>query len=475
MVRGQAHKSSSILLVDNIQDHVDQLSGMLTDAGYLVHAVSSYVQACHRLDSQFYDLVLLSWQIPSAQEVALQICDHFHDTELLVMTGEARPEEAVEAMRLGAYDYLHKNGCRDNIIQAVNRCLGCQAPSDIRSERKIFSRHAFDMRDFVGHSQAMQEVFRLIHKVAATDATVLIMGESGTGKELAARAIHHLSRRCSRPLIPVNCGAIPEDLLESELFGHERGAFTGAVKSRMGRFELAEGGTVFLDEIAEMSPMLQVKLLRVLQDHCFERIGGVRTIDVDIRIIAATNQNLKQAVKKNRFREDLYYRLNVVPMLLPALRERRSDIPFLCDHFMKQLNRRPGMNRLRIHSDTLELLTRYDWPGNVRELENLLERMVVLADGPVLEPGDLPAHMLSSLGETARAKSPQSRLISLEVPEDGVDFNAQVDAYERVLITQALERTGWVKNQAAALLRLNRTTLVEKIKKKGLTRPMASS
>ena len=207
-------------------------------------------------------------------------------------------------------------------------------------------------------------------------------------------------------------------------------------------------------KLPRLSPMLQVKLLRVLQDHCFERIGGVRTIDVDIRIIAATNQNLKKAVRQNRFRKDLYYRLNVVPIQLPPLRERKSDIPFLCEHFMKQLSQRPGMGSMHLRPDTMELLTRYDWPGNVRELENLLERMVVLADGPELMPADLPAHMLTSLGERTRQAKPHHRLISLEVPEDGVDFNAQVDAYERVLITQALERTGWVKNQAAALLRL---------------------
>ena len=475
MASRAAQKPVSILLVDNIQEHVEQIQDMLFGAGYLVTVGAGYAQACEKLDSHLYDLVLLCWQTPSASDLAYKIFESCPDTALLVMTETAKLEEALEVMRLGAYDYLQKNGCRANILEAVNRCLDIQTGSDQRSERKGQGRNFFDMRDFVGHSQAMQEVFRLIHKVAATDATILIMGESGTGKELAARAIHQLSRRSQNPLVPVNCGAIPEELLESELFGHERGAFTGAVKTRLGRFELAEGGTVFLDEIAEMSPMLQVKLLRVLQDHCFERIGGVRTIDVDIRIIAATNQNLKKAVRQNRFRKDLYYRLNVVPIQLPPLRERKSDIPFLCEHFMKQLSQRPGMEAMRLRPDTMELLTRYDWPGNVRELENLLERMVVLADGPELMPADLPAHMLASLGERSRPAKPHHRLISLEVPEDGVDFNAQVDAYERVLITQALERTGWVKNQAAALLGLNRTTLVEKIKKKGLTRPMASS
>ena len=475
MVSSSAVKSLSILLVENIHDHVEKLSGMLTDAGYLVNAVDSYGSACRKLDNQFFDLVLLSWQIPSAQELALKLFDSFHDTALLVMSTDADLQEAVKVMRLGAFDYLHKNGCRENILEAVNRCLGVQGAAECRGERKANGKKSFDMRNFVGHSQPMREVFRLIRKVASTDATILIMGESGTGKELAARAIHHLSHRSGRPLVPVNCGAIPEDLLESELFGHERGAFTGAVKSRLGRFELAEGGTVFLDEIAEMSPMLQVKLLRVLQDHCFERIGGVRTLDADIRIIAATNQNLKQAVQQNRFREDLYYRLNVVPIQLPPLKDRKSDIPFLCDHFLSQFSGRPGMSQVRLGSDTLELLMQHDWPGNVRELENLLERMVVLADGTVLRPEDLPSYLLSSSGAGHRAGSRKGRLISLEVPEDGLDFNAQVDAYERVLITQALERTGWVKNQAAALLRLNRTTLVEKIKKKGLTRPMANS
>jgi DNA-binding NtrC family response regulator len=475
MASSSAPKPISILLVDNIQEHVEQICGMLTDAGYLVNTVNAYDRAVRQLNNSFFDLVLLSWQIPSAEQLALKLFNGFHDTDLVVMSVEAEPGEAVQAMRLGAYDYVHKNGCRDNILAAVNRCLGIQGANASRGERKPISKKNFDMHNFVGRSQAMQDVFRLINKVAATDATILVMGESGTGKELAARAIHHLSRRNKKPLIPVNCGAIPEDLLESELFGHERGAFTGAVKNRLGRFELAEGGTVFLDEIAEMSPMLQVKLLRVLQDHCFERIGGVRTLDADIRIIAATNQVLKKVVRQGRFREDLYYRLNVVPISLPPLRERKSDIPLLCEHFLEQFSNRPGMGRLHLRPEPLEVLMSYDWPGNVRELENLLERMVVLADDSELRTEDLPSYLMAKSGAGVDSPSPRARLISLEVPEDGLDFKAQVDAYERVLITQALERTGWVKNQAAALLRLNRTTLVEKIKKKGLTRPIANS
>jgi transcriptional regulator with GAF, ATPase, and Fis domain len=297
---------------------------------------------------------------------------------------------------------------------------------------------------------------------------VLILGESGTGKELVARAIHHHSNRGEKPLIPVNCGAIPEDLLESELFGHEKGAFTGAVKSKPGRFELANGGTIFLDEIGDMSPSLQVKLLRALQEHQFERVGGTRTIVTDIRVIAATHRDLRRKVEEGTFREDLYYRLNVIPVNVPPLRERRGDIALLCQHFLERLTRIKGLEEKRIASEVLEGLMRYNWPGNVRELENLLERMVILANGPVLQVEDLPPKLREfKSGAQSAGASPAP----WELPESGIDFNSAVDEFERNLIVKALEKTGWVKNQAALLLGLNRTTLVEKIKKKGLIEP----
>jgi DNA-binding NtrC family response regulator len=469
-----AGKKISILLVEKSNDQRELIGDTLSDYGYLVTTVSGCKPAGDKLDQQSFDLVLLSWQTSGAKNFALKLFELFPDTQLIVLSDEPCVDDAVHIMRLGAQDYLAKDCSIQILLESIDHALGMQGSGTPRCGRKGYGGHGFSMKQFVGHSPAMQEVFKLIRKVSATDATVLVMGESGTGKELVARAVHHQSLRNLHPLIPVNCGAIPEDLLESELFGHERGAFTGAVKTRLGRFEMAEGGTVFLDEIADMSPMLQVKLLRVLQEHHFERIGGVRTIDVDIRIIAATNQNLRKAVDSGRFREDLYYRLNVVPIQVPPLRERKSDIPYLCEFFLKRLASRPGMEKKRLHPEVQKTLLAYHWPGNVRELENLLERMVVLAEGPELVAQDLPLHMREK-AERPFERSAPARLLSLEVPEDGLDFNAEVDAFERVLITKALERTGWVKNQAAALLRLNRTTLVEKIKKKGLSRPVVAT
>jgi transcriptional regulator with GAF, ATPase, and Fis domain len=299
-------------------------------------------------------------------------------------------------------------------------------------------------------------------------------------KELVARAIHYQSARREKPLVPVNCGAIHSELLESELFGHDKGAFTGAVKTRLGRFELAVGGTIFLDEIGDMSPMLQVKLLRVLQDHQFERVGGAKTINSDIRVIAATHRDLKKKVEEGVFSEDLYYRLNVVPIWVPPLRERRSDIPLLCRHFLDKMGKQKGLGDKRLHPEVADRLLRYDWPGNVRELENMLERMVILCEGDVVLPQDLPAR-LAGIQPAAAAPPvagdepcPPSQM-AYELPVEGLDFNAEVEEFERRLITQALERTGWVKNQAASLLKLNRTTLVEKIKKKGILSPGAQA
>ena len=296
--------------------------------------------------------------------------------------------------------------------------------------------------------------------MAGTDSTVLITGESGTGKELIARAIHQESSREAKPLVPVNCGAIPEELLESELFGHEKGAFTSAIRTRIGRFEMAEGGTVFLDEIGEMSPQLQVKLLRVLQERQFERVGGTRTITADIRVVTATNQNLKEAVKEGRFREDLYYRLDVIPIQAPPLRERREDIPLLVRYFLERFNQARPSNVEGMDRAALEVLTGYDWPGNVRELENLVERMIILSDGPMIGLDDLPERFS---GPRA-VPQPGGQVL----PEEGFSLNRHLAGMEEDLIRQALAKAKGVKKRAADLLGLNRTTLVEKMKKKGI-------
>jgi transcriptional regulator with GAF, ATPase, and Fis domain len=305
-------------------------------------------------------------------------------------------------------------------------------------------------------------VLEFVEKVADCDSTVLIQGESGTGKELVARMLHFNSVRKDRPLIPVNCGAIPENLLESELFGHEKGAFTGAAHTRIGRFELAHGGTIFLDEIGELSLGLQVKLLRVLQERSFERVGGTKTIDVDVRVVAATNEDLEVAVQQKRFRGDLYYRLNVIPVTIPPLRERRSDIPQLVSHFLEKLNRGKQAAMTGCSPDAMSRLLEHHWPGNIRELENMIERLVVLSQSGTIEVSDLPERLQC---RSITAEQTASNFISFS--DQGVNLPREIEQFENRLIVGALRQANGVTSKAALLLQVNRTTLVEKMKRKG--------
>ena len=337
----------------------------------------------------------------------------------------------------------------------------------------------------IGNSQGIRDVFSVVEKAAASDSTAMIFGESGTGKELIARALHQNSKRQSKPFIAVNCGAIPHELLESELFGYEKGAFTGASHTRIGRLELADEGTVFLDEIGDMPAALQVKLLRVLAEQEIDRLGGSKPVKVNVRFITATHRNLEDAIKEGKFREDLYYRLNIIPIVIPPLRDRKSDIPLLVQHFLNKCNENQDQQAKVISDETIQMLANYSWPGNIRELGNFIERMVVLSRGVNITPRDLPEKVL---GEVPRENLPpmekpggelsptemlqnglkQSFLIGL--PEGGINLKNAVEEFERDLITEALEKTNWVKNKAAGLLKLNRTTLVEKIKKMDLKR-----
>jgi transcriptional regulator with PAS, ATPase and Fis domain len=310
----------------------------------------------------------------------------------------------------------------------------------------------------IGQHPLIQKIHALIKKVTATDATVLIMGESGTGKELVARAVHGLSPRADRPFIPVNCGAIPAELLESEIFGHERGAFTGAIGARAGMFQLANGGTIFLDEVGEMNPRLQVKLLRVLQDHEIRPVGSDRITKVDVRVIAATNKDLAQEVERGGFREDLFYRLQVIPIIMPPLRERRSDIPLLVEHFLEKQNRKRPDHPVQISDETMVHLWEYDWPGNVRELENLLERVVILSEDSLVRVEHLPSNIRSFISE--------KRIPKPTLSENGLDLNSAVEEFENRLIEEALRRTKGNKQAAARLLGLKRTTLVAKLRRR---------
>lgn len=315
----------------------------------------------------------------------------------------------------------------------------------------------------VSECQEMQRIFTIIEKVARTDSTVLVLGESGTGKELIACALHKLSGRKGK-MVPVNCAAIPEEILESELFGHEKGAFTGASSSKIGRFQLADGGTIFLDEIAEMSPKLQAKLLRVLQERKVEPVGSTRYIEVNVRIIAATNKDLREEVEKGRFREDLFYRLQVVPAELPPLRERGADVSLLTEYFLTRACTKFSSGDVRLTDAAKQVLLAYHWPGNVRELENLIDRLVLLSEEGLIDVSDIPDYVCNQQRELGLVG------VAANIPAEGVDFNLLVDGFETNLIKLALSRTNWNKKAAAKLLNLNRTTLVEKIKKKGLDR-----
>ena len=413
------------------------------------------------------DLVLADIRMPGLNglELVRQIRDINADLPCIVVTGFGSPEQSVDALRAGAYWYLEKpfeQGSLDVIRKLVDQAI---EHGRLKAENRILhsqlrSKYRFD--SVIGSSGALRAVLDVVAKVAESDSTVLVTGESGTGKELIARAIHYNSPRAERPLVTVNCGAIPEELLESELFGHVRGAFTNAIAQREGRFSVANSGTIFLDEIGDMSPNLQVKLLRVIQDRTFEPVGSSKTVRVDVRVIAATNQQLEQAIRDGRFREDLFYRLNVIPIEVPPLRERREDIPLLAQHFLDVLNHERESKIESISDAAMARLCDYDWPGNVRELENLIERLTVLRGDGEIGLDDLPANFLRA--ESSARRAPM-------IPESGLSFRDVVDDYESDLIAQALEQTGWNKNRAARLLGLNRTTLIEKIKKKGLKDP----
>ncbi len=318
-------------------------------------------------------------------------------------------------------------------------------------------KEEYDFHDIIGQSRKMREVFDLVQKVADCDSTILLNGETGTGKGMVARAIHQKSKRRNKPFISINCGAIPENLLESELFGHVRGAFTGATSSKQGKFELADSGTIFLDEIGDMSADLQVKVLKVLEEGEFEQVGGAKTIKVDVRIVAATHRDLSEEVQKGNFREDLYYRLYVIPVMLPSLRERRSDIPFLISHFLEQFNQKNNRSVHEISEEVLDMLMSHSWPGNVRELKNMMERLVVLKGSGEISARDLPSEIKST-----HKFEPST---AIEISDEGICLNSAVTEFEKALILQSLEKTKWVKNKAAKLLHLNRTTLVEKIKR----------
>jgi DNA-binding NtrC family response regulator len=448
-----------ILVVDDEELNRDLLQQILEREGYQVAVAANGQEALALLRQEAFHVVLTDLKMPgmTGVEVIRELKMLAPSTMGIIHTAYGSVETAVEAMKAGAYDYVTKPVRRDELLVVIQRALEFQHlhHENVSLRKQLKAKYKFD--NIVSDNEKMQAIFTQVEKVADTDSTVVIYGESGTGKELIARALHYNSYRQDKALVPINCGAIPEELLESELFGHEKGAFTGATTQRLGRFELANGGTIFLDEIGEMRPSLQVKILRVLQEREFERIGGTRTIKVDVRILAATNKNLEELVARQQFRDDLFWRLNVIPIPMPPLRERLSDIPLLVTHFIARFNAEKKQHLTGITPEALQMLQSYHWPGSVRELENTVERIAILKGSGMIMPEDLPEKI---------ARPSLSRSVpGVNIPDDGIDFDAMVETFEKQLLMQALVKAGGVKSKAANLLHMNRTTLVEKVKK----------
>ena len=448
-----------ILIVDDELIVRQSLSDWLAESGYEVEAVDGGSKAIPLVKQKEWDLLLVDLKMQGMDgiDVMRAVKKISKNLPVVIITGYPTVDTAVQAMKQGAYDYIVKPFNPEEIDLVIRNVVAHQnlVKENIRLRQELKRRYQF--KDIIGKSRKMQEVLVLVKTVARSNSTVLIQGESGTGKELIARAIHSTSPRSKRPFIAVSCAALPETLLESELFGHERGAFTGAVSSRKGKFELANKGTLFLDEVGDTSQKTQADLLRVLEEREFARIGGSELIKVDVRVISATNKDLDTLVSEAKFREDLYYRLNVVTIHVPPLRERKQDIPLLVEHFLEKYSVENEKRIESIDEDALDSLMKYHWPGNVRELENAVERAVVVAKSDVVSPDDLPP---SVRGETGEALGPSLAAHSVPLQE-----------IERRYIRQVLEAANWNIKKAAGTLKIDRTTLYNKIRKYKLTKP----
>ncbi|MEK6779425.1 MAG: sigma-54 dependent transcriptional regulator [Candidatus Deferrimicrobiota bacterium] len=454
----------TLLIADDEELTLSLLREVFSSPDIRLYTARSGDEAISILDRIDIDVVLTDFMMPGVDGLAvLTHAKKVHPKcEVILMTAFATVENAVEAMKLGAFHYITKPFKVVAVENLVGRALEL---TSIRKENIHLKTHAirhYTIENIIGLSEPIRQVLDLVRKVAATDSTILVLGESGTGKELIARAIHYNSNRADRILVPVNCSAIPAELLESELFGHVKGAYTGAHIERSGRFEMANRGTIFLDEIGEMSPPLQTKLLRVLQDQSFIPVGGTKTVNVDVRVVAATNKDLEKEIAAGRFRQDLFFRLNVIPIRIPPLRERIDDVPVLVEHFLHKWNRKTGRHHPGFRPDAMEALMRYSWPGNVRELENLVERLVVLKTGGWFEKDDLPPAMLG--GGVTRINE------GFDFDSRGIDFRETTGAFQEHLLAHALTLSKGNKNKAAALLGLKRTTFLEMLKRKNVDR-----
>lgn len=463
-MEGRFMKPTRVLILDDESTLRTALFRLLDRKGYQAVTAQRLDEArTFMTPEKPFDIAIIDMNLPDGNGLDLisELKSISPSTQVIVLTGFASIDTAVQATQKGAYHFLTKPFNVEELMSLLEKAL---AHKNLEQENKqlrneLGTRYQFNQ--IIGESDGIKSCLSLVERVADSDSTVLVMGESGTGKELIARAIHYNSNRSKNPFVAINCGAIPAELLESELFGHVKGAFTGAISNRIGRFEMADEGTLFLDEIGDLDPSLQVKILRALQERTFEPVGSTKSVQVNVRVIAATNIDLDKAVRDGRFREDLYYRLNVIPIMIPALRERRTDIPILLNHFMIQFNKNKSKTLTGFSPDAMKCLVGYAWPGNIRELENLIERLSILKGFGSVEVVDLPNKYRSTAASFAETGS-------VDIPVNGLDFNTAVDQFENALILKALEKTGWNKNQAALLLRLNRTTLVEKMKKKGL-------
>jgi two-component system response regulator PilR (NtrC family) len=453
---------SRLLIVDDEKNLLEVLTLLFTGQGYEVTAASSLTRARDALEHKDFDLVLCDIMMPegSGLDLLREIREADEASSVIMITASTSTGTAVEAMKLGAYDYVSKPFDVEELKILVEKALEKAelVGENLYLRQELENRYTFS--NMIGKSSRMQQVFSLIERVSRTDSTVLINGESGTGKELIARAIHFSGRRSKSRFVSINCGAMPESLLESELFGHERGAFTGAVKTKIGLFQEASNGTLFLDEISEMPPPMQVKLLRVLQEKEVRKVGGTTDERINTRIVAATNKDLPGMIEQGGFREDLYYRINVIPIGLPPLRERREDIPLLVEHFIEKCAVQMGMMPKRVTAQAMDRLESYQWPGNVRELENLVERAMALSTHEHIEASDLPTQVRTGIDRVAA---------TIGLPKDGLDLEQHLDSIRRELMVQALDRTNWVQTQAAELVGMTFRSFRYYAKKAGLT------
>ncbi len=456
MSEGQKH----LLIVDDEHALREAIAERLADHGFLVEQAASGEQALQRLADFAFDILITDLRLPGIDggKVIDAALERYPEIIAIVITGYGTVKDAVEAIKQGAADFITKPFQFDALLHVLRSALEQRRLKSENAYLRSQLEDRYRIDGLVGHSRVMRDLFQLLETVAATSSTVLITGETGTGKELAARALHHNSPRRANRFVAINCSAIPETLLEAELFGHVRGAFTGAVGTRQGRLEQAHKGTLFLDEIGTMSPALQAKLLRVIQEREFERVGDSHTIKIDVRVIAATHSDLTRMVADGSFREDLFYRLNVIPVQLPPLRDRREDIPLLVQHFLQKLAGEAGRGAVTISQDALRRLMAYQWPGNIRQLENACERALAFSQGR----SQIDVHDLTPDIQNQAAPVDSS---DVWFPDDGLDFERYIEAVELSLIRRSLERTQGNKRQAAKLLHLKRTTLIEKLKR----------